>query len=111
MTNGQTKSIPQVLTELKELTLTYARQQTIDPLKGVGRYLGLGVAGSLLVGVGVVELTVALLRALQTETGSTFTGNWSWAPYVICIIVLCLLSGLAVYAIDRPRRPDKETRR
>jgi hypothetical protein len=108
MTNGQTKSIPEVLTELKDLTVTYAREQTIDPLKGVGRYLGLGAAGSLLVGIGVVELTLALLRALQTETGTTFTGNWSWAPYVICIAAMCLVAGLAVYAIQPRQR--KETR-
>jgi hypothetical protein len=110
MTNGQTKSIPEVLTELKELTVTYAREQTIDPLKGVGRYLGLGLAGSLLVGIGAVELTVALLRVLQTETGTTFTGNWSWVPYVICIAALCVVAGVAVYAIQRPRQ-RKETRR
>ena len=25
------------------------------------------------------------LRALQTETGTTFDGNWSWAPYLIAL--------------------------
>ena len=39
-----------------------------------------GSPASLLLGLGVVLLGVGGLRALQTETGETFTGDWSWAP-------------------------------
>ena len=28
-------------------------------------------------------LLLALLRVLQTETGTVFAGNWSWVPYPI----------------------------
>jgi hypothetical protein len=35
----------------------------------------------LLLGFGVICLTVGGLRLLQEETGETFTGDWSWAPY------------------------------
>jgi hypothetical protein len=38
------------------------------------------------------------LRALQTETGSTFTGDWSWVPYVIMVVTL-LLGGTLVWLL------------
>jgi hypothetical protein len=44
---------------------------------------------------------LSLLRALQTETGTTFTGNWSWAPY---IIVLVVAGAVAAYAFSRISR-------
>ena len=41
-------------------------------------------------------LLVGGLRALQTETGSTFEGNWSWVPYLITLagagIVIALVA-------------------
>jgi len=79
----------------------YARQETVDPLKDVGRYLGFGLAGALLGALGVVMLMLAGLRALQTETGSTFTGSWSWAPYAIVVVVALLLVLLAVSRISK----------
>jgi hypothetical protein len=97
----EAKSIPQVLSELWELTRDYARQQTIDPLKGLGRFLLFGVGGSFVLGIGVLLLTLSGLRALQTQTDTTFTGNWSWAPYAIAMGVLLILTGLAVWAITR----------
>lgn len=93
------KSVPQVLSELKELTVTYAKQETVDPLKGLGRFVGFGVGGSIVLGIGLCLLGLAALRALQTETGDTFEGGWSWAPYLITTAVLGLLAVLAVRAI------------
>jgi hypothetical protein len=95
------KSVPEIANELFELTKTYARQQTVDPIKGVGRYLAFGVAGAVSLGIGVVLLMLAALRALQTETGSTFRGNWSWVPYLIVLVVGALLIALAVTRITK----------
>ena len=101
------KSITQVVTELKELTITYAKQETIDPLKGLGRFVALGVGGSLVLAIGLSLLGLAGLRALQTETGSTFTGNWSWAPYIIATAALGLFAFLAIRQISKDgRRKD-----
>ena len=35
-------------------------------------------------------LALGGLRLLQTETGSTFTDDWSWVPYLIMVVVLAL---------------------
>lgn len=83
------------------MTVAYARQETIDPIKGLGRFIVFGIGGSLLLGIGVVLLTLGGLRALQTETSTTFSGNWSWAPYGIAVVLLVGLAGLTVRAITR----------
>ena len=82
-----------------ELIKAYARQQTLDPLKGSGRWVGMGLLGSVLLVIGGVSMTVALLRVLQEETGTNFTGNLSWVPYLLtmtALITLMVLLGLRI---------------
>jgi hypothetical protein len=98
------QSIAEVVADLKDLTVAYAKQETIEPLKGIGRYVGFGVAGSVLLSIGVTTFAVAVLRYLQTQTGSTFTGNLSWIPYLITMAFLAVVVGLAVWAISRDER-------
>jgi len=74
-----------------ELIKAYARQQTLDPLKGSGRWVGMGLLGSVLLVIGGVSMTLALLRVLQEETGTNFTGNLSWVPYLLTMTVLITL--------------------
>ncbi len=99
------KSIPQVASELWELSVAYAKQETVDPLKGLGRFLGYGIGGAILFGLGSVLLLLAGLRALQTETDTTFTGNLSWIPYVIVVIAALLLVGLVVWRVVKRKGP------
>jgi hypothetical protein len=102
------KSIPEVATDLWGLTRDYARQETVDPLKGVGRYFAYGGIGALLGSSGVILLMLSLLRALQTETGTTFQGNWSWAPYMIVLVVA---GAVAAYAFSRISRASGKSNR
>lgn len=95
------KSIPTVINELKELTISYAKQETIDPLKDAGRFVGFGVGGSFVLGIGLAMLGLAFLRALQTETGSALTGNLSWIPYLVVTLALAGLAALAVLQIKK----------
>jgi hypothetical protein len=76
------------ITELKDLVAGYAKQQTVDPLKTLGRYLGYGFAGSMVMGLGFFLLLLALLRGLQQFTvfndpSQIDGGTFSWAPYFI----------------------------
>jgi hypothetical protein len=76
-TSTPSAPLPQLVLELRDLVVEYAKQETIVPLKQLGRYVLFGVVGSFLLGLGVVLLGVGGLRALQTETGDTFAGDWS----------------------------------
>ena len=98
--------LPQLVEELRDLVVAYVRQETVVPLKSLGRYVLWGVVGSLLLGLGVLFLGVGLLRLLQAETDTTFTGNWSWAPYGIMFVVLILGAAATWKLRGAVRRPD-----
>lgn len=98
------KSIPQIVNELVEMVKAYVLQETIDPLKAVGRYVAFGLGGALLGALGLVLLLLAGLRALQVHTGTALTGSWSWAPYAIVLAVSLLLVVVAVSRISQKTR-------
>jgi hypothetical protein len=99
--------LPQLVMELRELIVGYLKQETVVPLKQLGRYIAFGIVGSLLLGLGVLLLAVGGLRALQTETGDTFTGDWSWAPYGFVFIAL-LVGGALTWKARGARRRSRE---
>lgn len=102
-------SLPQQLTELRDLVVAYAKQETVQPLRKLAKWFALHVAGAVLLGFGVVFLAVAGLRALQEETDDTFTGGWSWAPYAIVIVALAL-GAVATWKARGARRRRAATR-
>ena len=87
--------------DLLELILAYARQETLGPLRGLGRWLTFGAAGAVAISTGSALLLLALLRALQTETGTTFSGNLSWLPYVITAGMSLVIVVVSVSRITR----------
>ncbi|MCD9623059.1 phage holin family protein [Rhabdothermincola salaria] len=94
-------SVPDTLQELKDLLVSYAKQETIDPLRNVGRFLGFGLGGIMLLSLGTVLLALAALRALQTQTGDVFAGFWSWAPYLIVMVGLLAVTGVVASRITK----------
>ncbi|MBV8949863.1 MAG: phage holin family protein [Actinobacteria bacterium] len=96
------RPLPQVASELWDLVVGYFKQETLDPFKQLLRFVAFGVVGAFLLGCGVILLSVSALRALQTETGDTFGGNWSWAPYAI--VTAALLAGGGITWMARGRR-------
>jgi predicted cobalt transporter CbtA len=102
--------------EFVQLVREYAQQETLDPLRGLGRFVTFGVIGSVVLTVGLALLLLGLLRVLQTETGSTFTGHLTWVPYLITAVVALGVLGLAAWRISagparRGERPDAATTR
>jgi hypothetical protein len=45
---------------------------------------------------------------LQDETGTAFTGNWSWVPYAITIAAMGIVIGLSFAAVNRISRRRKK---
>ena len=90
----------QGLVEVVDLVKAYARQELLGPLSGAPRWLSVGLAGSLALVVGLVLLLLALLRAMQTETGTAFAGNLSWIPYLIAVVALVLVITLLLRQVN-----------
>ncbi len=91
----------QGVADLLDLIKDYARQETTEPLKGAGRWIGFGLLGSALLMLGGISLTLALLRFLQEEGGSWMTGNLSWLPYLFTLLALAISIGLLAWRITK----------
>lgn len=100
------KSLPGEAQELFQLVVGYAKQETLDPVKNLGRFIGYGMAGALLGSLGAVLLLLGALRLLQTETGDTFDGNWTFVPYVVVLVVSGAIAAGAMKARSRGQRRD-----
>ncbi len=101
---SRNKSAPELINELKTLVIEYARQETVDPLRSLGRYLGYGIAGSVLLAVGGLFFSIGLLRLLQTETGGAFDGGWSFVPYLFVLVFAVVVLGLLAFAVLRTKK-------
>ena len=106
---GGASRIPGSGGEVAQLVLDYAKQETLGPLKALGRFVAFGVLGSSFLAVGLLILLLAGLRALQTETGTTFSGNRSWLPYVATAGAATAVAGLAGWRIAKG--PARRARR
>lgn len=87
--------------EVFDLVKSYAKQEILEPLEGSGRWLAFGLMGSGLLIIGLMSLSLALLRVLQEETGSAFTGNLSWAPTTITLAAIVAVIALLVSKISK----------
>lgn len=98
------KSPKDTFDELRDMVTVYAKQETVDPIKNLGRWIAFGLSGAVAMAIGLVLLGLGGLRALQTTTGDAFDGNLNWLPYLIMFVVLLAVLGLTARAMMK--RPD-----
>jgi len=91
------------LREVASVALGYVKQETFGPLKKVGKLLAFGTAGSVFMAVGTILIGVGLLRLLQMETGSSFTGHLSWLPYGITVVFYLIVAAVVAARIGKRR--------
>lgn len=89
---------------LRRLVTAYVRERTVDPLRGILRFVVFGVAGSLVLGAGIVLMLVGVLRLLQDGTGTTFAHHLTWLPYLITAVIAVALAGIAGARVLRADR-------
>lgn len=99
------KSFVELGIDAFQTVLGYARQQIVDPMKSLGRFVGLGLAGAVVGALGIVLGLFGLLRLLQTETEPFLNGatsRWlSFAPYLVVIIVGASIVGFIFSRISK----------
>ncbi|HUF96852.1 MAG TPA: hypothetical protein VMM60_01910 [Ilumatobacter sp.] len=87
--------------EVIEYVKTYAKQETIGPLKGAVRWISFGAAAAISLGLGLSLLLLGLLRFLQTEWTRSASGSLSWLSYLIVLVVCVLLLVLVLLRINK----------
>lgn len=95
------KPVGTLLNELAGLILAYVKQETVDPIKDLLRFVVWGVAGALLLGIGGVLLVFTTIRVIQAETGSHLTGNFTWVPYAGGLLLAMIGIGWSISRIGK----------
>ena len=104
------------LGELQKLVVDYAKQETVDPLRSLGKYLGWGLGGAVAVSLGMFFVLLGTLRALQQIdwfNGPTQSQGWhgSWLVYLITLLVGVIAIAIAGLAAKRTETRRKGTSR
>ena len=90
------------ISEVIDLVKDYAKQETLGPIKGAGRWLAAGAAGAALLGAGCVLLVLGVLRMVQNEFGKSFRGSWTtMVPYLFAFVASLTVMGIAAWRISK----------
>jgi Putative Actinobacterial Holin-X, holin superfamily III len=86
---AEPQEIPQLVTELFEMSKEYLRQETIEPAKRLGRQAGMGIGGAMIMSTGCFLLVLGLYFALKMVLPE---GEW----WVVLARALTAVGALAV---------------
>ncbi|HUR77733.1 MAG TPA: hypothetical protein VMZ22_07285 [Acidimicrobiales bacterium] len=100
MARARAGEISEELNEVWRLVVGYTKQETAAPLRGLGRFIRLGIGGMVMFAIGTGFGVMAILRAFQSET-TLDNGNWSVVPYVVAIVWCGIVGALAVRSVAR----------
>lgn len=82
--------------ETIDLIFKYLKQETLTPLKSILKFALFGLSGAIFLGAGAILVLLGILRLLQSETGSSFTGNLTWLPYLITLGIAAIVAFVAI---------------
>ena len=74
------------LGEMYDLVRDYVKQETLDPIRGAGRWMAWAALGAVTLILGMTFLMLGLLRLVQSELFTANDGK-TWIPYLIVVIV------------------------
>ena len=90
--------------ELLGLIIAYTKQETVEPIKLLGRYVLWGVLGAIFVAAGGALAVLAVVRLLQYETGPHLHGDLTWVPYMGGVLLAGAGAVVAVASLFRSAR-------
>ena len=77
--------ITEELSDVWRLIVGYTKQETAAPLRGIVNFARFGFMAMTGFAIAAGFASLAVVRALQTETGDALHGNWSFVPYIASI--------------------------
>jgi len=87
--------------EVIDYVKTYAKQETVGPLKGAGRWIAFGAAGAILLGFGLSLLLLGSLRLLQSESFGFEGQRLTFVNYAIVLVLCLVLLGVTLWRINK----------
>jgi hypothetical protein len=90
--------------DFANLVAAYAKQETVDPIRALGRFFIWGMISAVLVSVGAILVDLAIVRALQTELHTHLKGSLTWLPYIGGILFAAGVVALAAWRIPKVPR-------
>jgi hypothetical protein len=100
-------SAPDQVTDLVNSVKQYARQETVDPIRGAARWVAVGTIASVSLGLSLVFFSLAILRLSQYLGGDTLSASWSFVHYFFTFIVVAACVALSLSRIQQ-RSLNKE---
>ena len=79
----------------------YARQETLEPIKGAVRWVAVGTLAALCLGLALVFGALGILRLSQDLGGTTLDGSWSFLHYFITLCVVAILVAVTFSRVSR----------
>lgn len=89
------------VTDIVDSVKAYARQETLEPLKGAARWVAVGTVAAVSLGLAMVFLSLAVLRLSQDLGGTALDGGWSFVHYLITLVVVSALVALSFSRISQ----------
>ncbi len=102
------EDVSTLVRDIGTMLVEYVKQETLDPIKGLARFVALGLASMVVTGIGVILLLLGGVRLLQTEAASTFDGHLKFLPYVFALIVCAVVAVGALRATSGPGRKEEK---
>jgi len=94
------REIPELTSELIDMSREYLRQETIEPAKRLGKHAGMGLGGAAVLGLGAIFVIWGLYNALTMWLPE---GEW-WVVLsrLITALTAAGAAGVVVWMMQRP---------
>jgi hypothetical protein len=92
---------PSAQEDVLDLVVAYAKQETIEPLRGALRWILWGLASMAFICTGLVFIVLGVVRASQDVLGESFQQSWSFVSYFAGVLACGIVVAFALSSIKK----------
>ena len=87
--------------DVLDLVVSYAKQETIEPLRGAMRWILWGLASMAFICTGLVFLVLGVVSLSQDVLGESFQHSWSFVSYFVGVLACGVVVAFALTSIKK----------
>jgi hypothetical protein len=99
--SSRRRKAPDHVTDLVDCVKQYAKQETIDPIRGAARWVAVGTIASVSLGLALTFFALAILRLSQYLGGETLAASWSFLHYLITFVVVSVFVAVSLSRVQQ----------